>query len=236
MYIQITTKCNMSCEHCIFSCEQGKPGEFMSRETFKKALSYAEGYGAFITIGGGEPTIHPKFWEFFGLAMASDVEGVWMATNGSVTKTALALARIAKGDDHFFGIALSQDYYHDPIDERVVETFNNYGLEIRDVSEHVINKGAALDNGVGVEDDKCGCNDLHITPDGTVKMCGCPDSLVLGDLDVLDDHEMMSRVGDVGEETDHCGDNLSQRQIDYIFGRVDSLEDDDEDELLDIAA
>ncbi len=60
MYIQITTRCNMSCEHCCYSCTH--EGEDMSLETFRNCLGFDE----YNTLGGGEPTIHPLFWQFLG--------------------------------------------------------------------------------------------------------------------------------------------------------------------------
>ena len=89
MYIQITTRCNMTCEHCGMDC--GVEGDDMEVKTFKNAVDHDE----CATIGGGEPTIHPKFWEFIGLALGR-AEYVWLATNGKETDTALALAGLAK--------------------------------------------------------------------------------------------------------------------------------------------
>lgn len=64
MYIQITTRCNMHCDHCGFDCTH--KGSNMSLDTFKNALGYCSEH---VMLGGGEPTLHPKFWEFFGRAM-----------------------------------------------------------------------------------------------------------------------------------------------------------------------
>lgn len=58
-YIQVTTRCNMFCEHCGFSCTA--EGEDMSMEVFERTLQVFE--GSYITIGGGEPTLHPKIFE-----------------------------------------------------------------------------------------------------------------------------------------------------------------------------
>ncbi len=228
MYIQITTKCNMSCAHCIFSCEQGKPGEFMTPDIFAKSVALSEDYGSNITIGGGEPTLHPKFWQYFGEAMAAEVEYVWMATNGSVKKIAKALAGIASGSEKF-GVALSQDSYHDPIDWNVVRTFERLKLEIRNVEGNIAARGAALENDLGGED-RCGCGGGHIDPDGTVKMCGCPGSLELGHVNDLDDG-VYQRAGEVGRDIlgTECGYKLEQKYIDYILDNAD-LDDDDEEE------
>jgi MoaA/NifB/PqqE/SkfB family radical SAM enzyme len=163
-------------------------GDDMSIDTAKKALEMFE--GDLLTIGGGEPTIHPQFWEIFGLAVGINMR-YYMAplivTNGSVTDTAIALAALAKGGA--ISAALSRDGYHDPIDPKVVEAFTidkrrHYGerdndcREIRDVTGHEINAGRC-DFG---EDDACPCNDFIVMPNGDVKACGCDDSPILGNI------------------------------------------------------
>jgi len=208
--IQVTTVCNMRCAHCCLSCSAEIQGEHMAYETYRKAISFCEQYSGAITISGGEPTIHPQFWQFFGEACGADVEYVWMATNGKKTRTALALAGLASGSEKF-GVALSQDVFHDPIDPRVVEAFKHHGLEIRDVSDNVLSKGFAIDNGVGV-DDGCACSEIFIKPDGEIRMCGCDDSLVLGHLDDIDD-EVLSRAIEMLSELG-CGDDLD---LSYCF-------------------
>ena len=180
MYIQITTRCNMACEHCCNACTLD--GEDMSIETFKKALDYDD----YISIGGGEPTIHPKFWEFIGLALGR-CESVWLATNGSITDTALALARMAKKG--VLACALSQDAYHDAIAESVVRAFtkekkvhhygeqNNDFREIRNVNEREIN-GGRCDFG----EDGCSCPGLICKPNGEVLACGCDNASSFGNV------------------------------------------------------
>ncbi|MGD2065694.1 MAG: hypothetical protein PVI43_00810 [Candidatus Bathyarchaeota archaeon] len=146
--------------------------------TFRKALTFDE----YITIGGGEPTLHKHFWQILGESIAA-AEYVWLATNGSQTQIAIALAAMAsKG---VIGCALSQDYYHDEIDERVIEAFtkkNNSGnedhREIRDVSGNEINAGRC---DFGVEE-RCCCEDLIVKPNGDIFACGCEDSLKIGDV------------------------------------------------------
>lgn len=180
MYIQITTRCNMSCEHCCMSCTE--EGEDMSIETFKAALAWDDEY---ISIGGGEPTLHPKFWEFIGLALGC-CEGVWLATNGSRTDIALALARMAKRG--VLSCALSQDAYHDAIDEKVIRAFtterkrgfdNSDYREVRDVTGKEVNAGRC---DFGTRDD-CACPGLVCAPDGTVRACGCDGAPSFGDVE-----------------------------------------------------
>jgi len=148
----------------------------MSIETFRNALKYEE----MITIGGGEPTLHPQFWQIIGEALGHS-EDVWLATNGSQTQTSLTLASLAKRG--VLGVALSLDEFHDPIDPKVIEAFRKTGIrdndrrEIRNTSEHLIKAGRCKDGKEG-----CICEDIMIKPDGTVKGCGCKDAIVLGDI------------------------------------------------------
>jgi len=187
MYIRLTSRCNMTCAHCAFSCTSH--GQDMTRETYKAALKLSTDYGSYITLGGGEPTMHPLFWEFLGLALAtSDVEGLYIVTNGKITDIAIALAKLARAG--ILGAALSQDEYHDRIDPEVIAAFTKdkwantiYGYVPRTDSDSrdnrsisspnsIINAGRAKKNGFG-NLDECFCDDLLVEPDGRLWWCGC---------------------------------------------------------------
>jgi len=171
VYIQITDHCNMSCAHCCYSCGPKKRA-FMNKETFKNALKLAASYGEVISLGGGEPTTHESFWEFFGLALGNrDIEYVWMATNGKIKDIAIALAEIASCSQKF-GVALSQDAFHEKIDKSVVNVFHNAGLEIRDVTNNVVASGRAKRTMVWSRYGCC-CEDVLIDPKGAIWSCGC---------------------------------------------------------------
>lgn len=179
MYIQITDKCNMSCEHCGMSCT--KKGTFMSIETFRNALNIGD---ESITIGGGEPTLHPLFWQMLMEAVAKS-ENVWMATNGSNTEITITLAGLAKKG--VLGVALSLDEFHDPIDPKVIKAFQNIKRsdysetkdyrEIRNVSGNLIKSGRCKDGEEG-----CICEDIFLKPNGEVRICGCRNSPVIGNV------------------------------------------------------
>lgn len=186
MYLQITTKCNMRCEHCCYSCTMD--GMHMPRAVFDAALLLDQDYGdEMISIGGGEPTLHPDFWQYLCECICN-YEFVWMATNGSQTKIALVLAKMAKRG--VISCALSQDEFHDEIDQKVVEAFmdghkkmRDYvsnrndpdRREIRDVSDKITPIGRALENEVGHDSCKnnCVCDDMVIDPMGRIWACGC---------------------------------------------------------------
>jgi len=159
----------------------------MPRKIYQRAIEFITDYDSeSINIGGGEPTLHPDFWGILGECMGS-FDYVWLATNGSQTKIALKLAKMAKNG--VIGCDLSRDQWHDPIDPRVVEAFTkkitengeNDHREIRDVSSSNFlspfrnpKKGGSTEN--------CPCNDTIIMPDGKLKACGCHDAPIVGDI------------------------------------------------------
>jgi organic radical activating enzyme len=126
MYIQLTTRCNMTCEHCCFACTS--KGVDLPKELAFRAIDQAAENCDSITIGGGEPTLHPDFWEILAYAIeqGENVAESWVSiiTNGKRTEDALALAFLA--DHCLLSAELSQDSYHDPVNPLVVETFKDH--------------------------------------------------------------------------------------------------------------
>jgi len=184
MYLKITERCNMNCSHCCNSCTT--KGKDMSRKVWKAAIQFASDLGGGnLCIGGGEPTLHKDFWEILGYSIGKIEENVWLATNGSQTETAIALANLAKKGA--ISCALSQDEWHDPIDSRVIHAFTNgktayasYGSNDHDAREirtikNPFKAGRCKDGKEG-----CVCEGLLIEPDGKIRGCGCHDAPVYG--------------------------------------------------------
>jgi hypothetical protein len=214
MYIQITTRCNMKCAHCCFACT--KTGKDMPMKTYRKAIEIAQERGDTITLGGGEPTLHRHFWEIIGLVLGADCESLWLATNGSQTKTALALANMARKG--VLGVALSQDDYHDPIDPKVIQAFTKFKTEystndndyreIRNVTGSEIQAGRSK---WGSE--KCACEDLFVKPDGSVHICGCANSPKICSIFDDDIHTKIETALSVrGLESGECANKTDDSQ------------------------
>jgi len=100
MNLQITTKCNMNCDHCGYSCNmQGKDGEF---EQIVDNINFCLDYdNECISIGGGEPTIHERFFDILEMCLQS-FENVWFATNGSFTKKMYRIIAIMNNEDFYY--------------------------------------------------------------------------------------------------------------------------------------
>ena len=222
MYLQITEKCNMTCEHCCYSCDM--QGQHMPWGTLVDAVAFIRDYNDHISIGGGEPTLHPDFFKALKICL-DDFDYVWLATNGSQTAAMYRLADIIDGCDwpdcdceeeqpelfeeygclchekmevdviyqeEKLGVALSQDHFHDPIDQGVVDLWNRRAnrhgpshFEIRDVARSrsgIIAEGRAVETGSGWNTDDCVCADVVIKIDGSLRLCGCTDAPKIGDI------------------------------------------------------
>lgn len=193
MYLQITTRCNMSCAHCGYSCTPN--GEDMSMEVFRAVLPHLD---TVVTIGGGEPTLHPQF-EVILLECIAQLHqcvayGPHIVTNGKITSKAMMIAALSKG-----GIIegeLSRDEYHDSIDDRVVAAFEGVsknGGGVRDTSQG--GSRTPLPHGRGLEllgyeenetpeldGSECLCDTTMIKPNGDAHQCGCVDSPIIGNV------------------------------------------------------
>jgi hypothetical protein len=170
----------MSCAHCGFDCTA--KGKDMNIRTFRASVKLAKEITGRICLGGGEPTIHPRFWDFMSISLATFRKEVTVVTNGSQTETSLALAHMSThGVIH---ACLSLDDYHDPIEKIVVDTFK-LGKASGDDRRGVVGDrgdglgkplfikiGRAAANGIG-HNEYCLCDNLIIDPDGKIWRCGC---------------------------------------------------------------
>jgi MoaA/NifB/PqqE/SkfB family radical SAM enzyme len=165
----------------------------MSKEVFHAALELCADYGGYITLGGGEPTLHPNFREFLIEAIAADEGTLFIATNGSVKRNALLLAKLAK--KQVIQAELSRDDWHDEIEWEVVEAFEG---RYRDVSNGGMRDPRAVGRALtvleiestGDNGEECACSDAFIKPNGNVHHCGCPDAPCIGNvLDGIDHAE-----------------------------------------------
>lgn len=194
MYIQITEKCNMTCDHCCFSATA--KGDVMERYTFMAALQLAARHGEYITIGGGEPTTHKEFFAFLDKAIelyeANALEyPPFLVTNGKLKGKTMKLLDYVE-DERPLHVCLSQDSFHDPIDPAVVQRFRrhqerqdrwgysrsggneNSSASIRRAIE-IKPWGRAKETGVWTTDaySECVCDDVFVDPKGRVWSCGC---------------------------------------------------------------
>jgi len=211
MYLQLTTRCNMTCAHCCFSATN--KGIDMDRETFVAALNlvYPDEY---LTLGGGEPTCHKEFFTYLDFALSRHDGEILVITNGKLAGKATKLLDYAERYSDRLQVMLSQDRYHDAIRPEIVRAFR-VNASIRTFSRLLpVGRGKEL-LGVAPEDtvaaSECCCSDPLIDPSGNVYSCGCKTHLLgtVFDSEVLSNYDReFAHTG--GRDPDQFSDELIQ--------------------------
>ncbi len=228
MVIQITTRCNMSCERCIYDCTE--IGEDMLFETFQLALQAAITAKSFAVITGGEPLLHQQFEDFIEYALSIPKWNVQMedihqshfgrisvSTNGSISNKAIWLAQKAQKGELIAGLSL--DDFHDPISTEVIKAFiegkenspstfvwggNQPDLRVVRILPTAI-IGRAKENNLG-EIELCPFPSPHVLPNGLVRACGCLDAPIIGHISKLPEKPISSFYC-------HCGRDKEAEKI-----------------------
>jgi MoaA/NifB/PqqE/SkfB family radical SAM enzyme len=201
MYIMITSKCNMSCKHCCNSVSKEKEGQHLE---FKIIKMIFEKWGHIYkeqrryrrnVIGGGEPTLHPDFWNI--IKLAQNYGDVWITTNGKNKKDALKLAEMGKKG--LITVSLSLDKFHEKIDEQVMKKFSeglkgffyqgNVSINWYNAKDKIDRRRIRMvlnpmNNGFAKKMEKtierCCCEGIFFRPNGNIYACGCDDSPKIG--------------------------------------------------------
>lgn len=85
--VEITDDCNLSCPVCYADSGAARllPAKHRTLaeiETMFDAIVKGEGEPDVVQISGGEPTIHPQFWEIMDMAKAKPIKHIMLNTNG----------------------------------------------------------------------------------------------------------------------------------------------------------
>jgi uncharacterized radical SAM superfamily Fe-S cluster-containing enzyme len=90
--VEINDACNLTCPVCFADSAVGRGGHrpLAEVEAMLDAVVRAEGEPDLVQLSGGEPTIHPQFWEIVTAARARPIRHIMVNTNG---------VRIAKEPD-----------------------------------------------------------------------------------------------------------------------------------------
>ena len=88
LFFEITSRCNLSCMHCGSSCTS--EGEQLSAGDVESVLGTITGEKPMICLTGGEPLVHPKFFEIAECVHSSGY--LWgMTTNATLITDEIAL-------------------------------------------------------------------------------------------------------------------------------------------------
>lgn len=82
--VEINDACNLTCPVCFADSAVGKGGHrsLETVEAMLDAVVKAEGEPDIVQLSGGEPTIHPQFWDIIAAARARPIRHLMINTNG----------------------------------------------------------------------------------------------------------------------------------------------------------
>jgi mycofactocin radical SAM maturase len=89
VYWNITSICNLRCDHCLSKSGRKRPGELTHAEAMDLVREIAESKVFFLYIAGGEPFLRKDLFEIIELARQHEIS-VSMATNGTYVTPAKA--------------------------------------------------------------------------------------------------------------------------------------------------
>jgi len=160
----------------------------MTEEIFQAAMVIADRSafaGIEIVLGGGEPTLHPRLFDFIDSVLATGRRGynLRVITNGSLREPTFDLLKMALAGK--LQVAVSLDGFHRPIDPEVVRVFKRYDKTGRGIGVtgtrpggEICNHGRARSLPAEIADkyrlgDRCCCDSLLVDPQGRLWSCGC---------------------------------------------------------------
>lgn len=198
MYLHVTSKCNMSCQHCCFDYGNGKKGEDMSLDIFEKCIDFCKENDLPVTLGGGEICLHKNFDALLELCIAKNIKP-YIVTNGSIKNNALKLAKLT--EDGFLDAWLSYDSFHNKsiVDSMVYFEFKNIYHVYNDLSDLetqdliYIGRAKQLKNNRNITK-TCLFKRFMVLPHGGIKMCGCEDSPFIGNIMENDTIKTMTKL------------------------------------------
>lgn len=158
--LEVTRRCNMSCEHCLRGCAQNVD---MSKETVDILLSNTDSIGN-ITFTGGEPVLNAELIIYTIdqiMFRQISVGSFFMVTNAGVFNKDLFFKLIEFyhycDEKEYSNVAISFDNYHDGADHQIIDWWKSltFYSDVKDQSENysfnnnLISEGAAHENGIG---------------------------------------------------------------------------------------
>lgn len=228
MYIQITDHCNMTCAHCGYGCSPEK-NNFITVGQFNNAISIAsEIKSQFLTIGGGEPTLHPDFWKFFDIAI-NRIGAVSIVTNGTQYETCKSLFELSEKDENI-SVCVTLDKYHDSkmIDKRLFKHIKNKP-ELRKKNTNVsitpIGRAKSLSRKTNsINNGKCcfGPNPTMFV-NGNIGICGCPDTQIIGNIKDNLRSDLVTKLKDIIFQPEFEEFKCSKGYNDYLLMKKEIL-------------
>ena len=99
--LDLSNRCNINCKFCCSRDARQKSQEDMNDQTFSIQIEFAiKNRTSIIFTGGGEPSLHPKFFNYLDLVMAclikSEIMGFGLVTNGVALESIIGIEKICQ--------------------------------------------------------------------------------------------------------------------------------------------
>ncbi len=115
--VEVTDRCNLSCPTC-YACSSPTYGRHRTLDEVKAMLDTIvrnEKEPDVVQISGGEPTIHPQFWEILDYAKSLPIRHLMLNTNGIKIAKDLAFAERLKTYAPDFEVYLQFDSFENSV-------------------------------------------------------------------------------------------------------------------------
>jgi MoaA/NifB/PqqE/SkfB family radical SAM enzyme len=157
----------------------------MSLDTVECALKKIKNKSETLTIGGGEPTLHPYFFDIIKLCKKYGFKGekIWMCTNGSQKEIMKKLHQMALHEE--IQITISRDKFHKKLDPEVEKWFTSNRMYDDFRTFQSATDPMPIGRWQGKKSDRkgeCCCLGPFIRPNGKVYQCGCPKAIHVGNV------------------------------------------------------
>jgi len=132
--VEVTDRCNLTCPTC-YAGSSPTYGRHRSLDEIKKMLDTIvinEKEPDVVQISGGEPTIHPQFWEILDYAKTLPIKHIMLNTNGIAIAKDIEFAKRLKTYSPDFEIYLQFDSFK----KEVLQSMR--GADLRKIREQAI--------------------------------------------------------------------------------------------------
>jgi len=130
--IEITEACNLRCPTCFADSDVGHFAPLEEVERMFDTIVENEGYADVVQISGGEPTIHPQFFEILSMAKSKHIKALMINTNGVRIARDEEFVRLLSAFKGNFEVYLQFDGFR----QSTYETLR--GLDLREVKTQAI--------------------------------------------------------------------------------------------------
>lgn len=133
--VEVTDRCNLTCPTCYAgsSPTYGRHRTLEEVKTMLDAVVNNEKEPDVVQISGGEPTIHPEFWDILDYAKSLPIKHLMLNTNGIKIAKDIAFAERLKTYTPDFEVYLQFDSFEDNVLQQL------RGADLNDIRKQALN-------------------------------------------------------------------------------------------------